>query len=470
MTTTAERLSDAAAALVDVVRADHSDLAGLDLEIAAQARDQVLGCLTVAHRYVFAGLGPTIDLSPTDYLRHPMLGLEEALRRRPATGLPGPSPTDVALSPPAHPAARAWVDAARELDVASVEIARARPDNPSWAWRWSGLAPTRSDGLPPPGSPQVAWGLSADLAALSAGLAAADQMLANALKNAGPEYASARDAVVHSSLTDLQAVAALALRLAEAGPLPTDYHLAAHAVGAAALHPATATDLPPCLSRATDMVNDGPPLTGPQHHGLATDLNRCAQLLARSVPAGSRQALLRLAQVSDQYAAVWATSTLFSVGPGSASPGKQVGAVNAFLVSDATGRHTGRPTVTGPVAARAAAHLPPLATALALNLSRGISEETFLATDRIGGRYLPAARPISGHPDRRRYEQAGDLLLAMATRTRAALAPMDPVLANPALRPARDLLRAALPNTAPGRPAHPALPPPVLRPAPGRGR
>lgn len=491
-TTTAQRLSAAAAALADVLSAGHDGLPSSDLAIAGQARDQVLACLTIAQRYLFAGLGHTTHLSSADYLRHPMLGLEEALRRRRPTGLTGPAPTDLAMAPPDHPTARAWTVLARELDAASVEIARARPDNPSWAWRWAGLAPRSSTGLPPPGSPDVAWGLAADLAALCVGLAAADEQLAHAFAAAQTaaaadprpsslerqeiehSFATAHDAVTGRSLTDLRVVAGLALRMAEDGPLPDDYHLPLHTVGLAPLVPAAAADLAPALGRAQDMLADGPPLTHLEHRTVAVELTRAAALLARLVDdPTARQALLRLAQGTDNAAKVWASSALFAATEGSRAPGDQLHAVNAFFISDVTvsdiTRPAGgaRPETVRDAVERSVAQLPGIARAAADNAARGLNEGSFVAVDRFGDRYQPAERPLSTHPEGRRYENAVSQLRAVSADVRQVLPYADPAAhSTTTSRPARALLRAVV-NTPSSRPDHPALPPPLLsRPGP----
>jgi len=467
MTSTAERLATAAAALVEVLDSGHQDMTDpRDLVITAQARDQALVCLTVSHRYLFAGLGHTVDLSAQDFIRHPMLGLGEALRKRPATGLAGPSPTDIALDPPGHPTARAWAALARELDAATVEITRARPDNPSWAWQWAGLAPQRPDGQPPAGSPQIAWGLAADLCALAAGVAAADHDLAAALHQGGDQFSAAHHALADQSLTDLQTVAGIAQRIAEAGPLPDDYHLPAAAPGLRPLLPTTTADLAPALQRAAELALNGPPLTVPQHFALAAAAATCSAALARATPGALESRLLDLAHAAKNYAMVWGSSKLFALEAGSWAPAEQVRAVNAFLSASTRSGRLDSSTAAQTDLAAAAQQLPTLLQAAAGNMRLAVAANAYLAVDHIGEPRRLVAGRIAVHPERRRYLRAADELAGRASQARVAMGAPVAEGSRPSLPLARGILKAAVQSKT--RPAHPALPPPVLRPTPSR--
>ncbi|WP_088284881.1 hypothetical protein [Kineosporia sp. A_224] len=467
MTSTAERLAAAAAALVEVIATGHQDMTDpRDLVITAQARDQALACLTVSHRYLFAGLGHTVDLTAQDFIRHPMLGLGEALRKRPATGLAGPSPTDIALDPPSHPTARAWAALARELDAATVEITRARPDNPSWAWQWAGLAPQRPDGQPPAGSPNVAWGLAADLCALAAGVAAADHDLAVALHQGGDQFAAAHRALADQSLTDLQTVAGIAQRIAEAGPLPEDYHLPVAAPGLQPLIPTTTADLAPALHRAGELALNGPPLTVPQHFALAAAAATCSAALARATPGALESPLLELAHAAKNYAMVWGSSKLFALEAGSWAPAEQVRAVNAFLSTSTRSGRLDRSTAVQTDLVAAARQLPRLLQAAAGNVRLAIQTNAYLAVDHVGDPRRLIVGRIAVHPERRRYQRAADQVTTVAEEARLRMKPLPSSASRVTSALARDLLTAAAQSTS--RPAHPALPPPVLRPLPAR--
>jgi hypothetical protein len=468
MSSTAQRLSAAAAALVDVLATGHAALTGeRDLVIAGQARDQVLACLTLAHRYLFAGLGPTADLSATDMLRHPILGLGEALQHRSGTGLAGPSPTDLALAPPRDATAQAWVAAAAELDAAGVEIARARPDKPQWAWRWAGLAPMTPHDQPPPGSPQAAWGLAADIAALAAGLAAADRDLAEAFGRAGGQFAPARQALTDDTLTDVSATARLALQLAETGQLPSDYHLPAAAVGSRPLVLSSAVDLPAAMVRTRDLILDGPTLTGLQQRALAAAVAATALALTEASTRPARDILQDLAAAATGYAAVWASSDLWATGAGDWAAVQQLRAVSGFVWTAVHGPHTDRLALDQADVARAAARLPGLLRAATANLRAGIDADAFLTSDRAGTE--PAWWPLASHPARRRYRRAAGQLDRAADEAAEQLRPLQVprTQTRPGLLLARDLLRPAA-ERAPDRPVHPALPPSPWQPSPRR--
>lgn len=452
----------AAAALADVLDLGHARMEPADLVIAAHARDQVLACLTIGHRYLFAGLGHTATPAPQDLLRHPVLGLGEVLNNRPGTGLDGPAPTDVAVNLPTHPTARAWTVLARELDAAVVEIARARPDRPAWAWALTGVAPRDPDAPPPPGSPQTAWALAADLAAFASALAAADTDLGVALHGAGEPFRGAARAVTDPTLADLRAVALLALRMAESGPLPGDYHLPENTVGTRPLVPSSPVDVAVAIQRAGDLVADGPALTASQQRAFATTAARTAVLLARHAPASITAPLQTLAEVAARYATFWATSRLFPLNAGHQAAIEQLRAAAAFLAPRAN-----QQPLPAPAAARAAARLPVALAAAAANARTALSEDAFLAVDP----HAPGATaaPISRHPERRRHRTAADRLDTAARDAHHQLAPHDPGRPpRPARSAARELLQNALTSPATSRPAHPALPPQPARPAPSR--
>lgn len=469
MNSTAERLSAAATALVDVLATGHATVTEQrDLVVAGQARDQALACLTLAHRYLFAGLGPTARLSARDMLRHPILGLGEALQLRSGTGLAGPSPTDLAVRPPQHPTARAWVAAAAALDAATVEIARARPDRPQWAWLWTGLAPTTSDDTPPAGSPAIAWGLAADVAALTTGLVAADRDLAEAFGCAGGQFTSARQALTDDTLTDLSVTAGLALQLAESGPLPRDYHLPLAAVGSAPLVLTSAADLLPALARTLDLILNGPALTGPQQRALTAAVAVTALTLGDACTGPARHVVRDLAATATGYAAVWASSDLWAIEAGDWSAVRQLRAVSGFVHATLHGPHPDGVALDAGEAARAAARLPALLSAVTGNLRAGIADDVFLIHDRYGSE--PTWRPLSGHPGQHRYRRAADQLDRAAGEAADQLRPLlQPrrTTQPPGLPPARDLLRGAGHQIL-DRPAHPALPPIPGRPAPRR--
>ncbi|HET9658059.1 MAG TPA: hypothetical protein VFP72_22085 [Kineosporiaceae bacterium] len=469
MNSTADRLSAAAAALVDVLAAGHSTLADpKDLLAAGQARDQALACLALAHRYLFAGLGPDRELSASDMLRHPVLGLGAALAHRSVTGVTGPAPTDLALHPPPHPASRAWVAAAAALDAAAVEIARARPDKPQWAWLWMGLPPSTADGIPPPGSPAIAWALAADVAALAGGLAAADRDLADAFGRAGERFTPACQALTDDTLTDLSVTAELTLRLAEAGPLPDDYHLPAAAVGSRPLVLTSSADLLPALARTRDLLLDGPTLTGPQQRGLAAAAGRAALRLSQASAGSGRQALRDLAGAATGFATIWASSDVRSIETGDWAAVRQLRAVTGFVEASLQRPHQSQDAMAVGDIARAAARLPGLLRAATANLRAGLDRGVFLVYDRLLVHDEAAAatawRPLITHPARRRYLRAADQLDTAADQAAhqlPSLPPAPPARLRSAL--ARDLLRPG--GHHPERPTHPALPPSLGRPA-----
>jgi hypothetical protein len=469
MNSTAERLSAAAAALVDVLATGHSTLADpQDLLVAGQARDQTLACLALAHRYLFAGLGPGRELSAGDMLRHPVLGLGAALAHRSVTGMTGPAPTDLALHPPTHPTARAWVAAAAALDAAAVEIARARPDKPQWAWLWMGLPPTTADGTPPPGSPAIAWALAADVAALAGGLAAADRDLADAFGRADERFTPACEALTDVTLTDLSVTAGLALQLAEAGPLPENYHLPAAAVGSRPLLLTSSADLLPALARTRDLLLEGPTLTGPQQRGLAAAAGRTALRLSQASTGPGHQDLRDLAGAATGYATIWAGSDVRSIEVGDWAAVRQLRAVAGFVEASLQRPRQSQDAMDADDIARAAARLPGLLRATTANLRAGIDRDVFLVYDRLLAQDEAVAatawRPLTRHPARRRYLRAADHLDAAADQAAPQLRPGPPA---PAARPrfalARGLLRPG--GHHPQRPTHPALPPSLGRPA-----
>ena len=141
MRTTSVELGDAAQALHRLLLDGHAVLHDhpAELVIAAQARDQILANLTSMHRHLFAGLDESVEMGPADLLRHPDLDLAEAIRRREPTRLHGPSPSDLAITPPTTAAATA-----RDLLRTALEPPLPRPAHPALPpTRWTGRLPGR---------------------------------------------------------------------------------------------------------------------------------------------------------------------------------------------------------------------------------------------------------------------------------------------------------------------------------------
>ena len=483
-------LSDGARALAVVLGTGHGGLQRQphELAVAGQARDQILACLQLMHAHLFAGLpaaASELDGLPAttpgsrqavDLLEDPVAGLGHQLRRRRLSGLRGPSPTDLALRPPAQIATRGWVAAASALDGACVQITGTRPHSPQLAWVWERAAPPGA-GPDPSSPPQIAWALAADLAALAGALTVADENLTHALlATSDPSLLAAGLRLRDPPPGELRVTAGLALRLAESGQLPSHYQLQAPATDPIPV--TTATDVPAALDQAVQLLLAAPTLTGPQQRGMATCTAAIAGQIAALAPPQIRAVLDGLALASVNYAATWATSPLAATDAGDWRPVEQTRAV-AHRVQQLLRRADPDGPDAGSRAHLLAAvdRLPGLTRAAMTNLRDGLAAGSFLVPPELGDTEQAWA-PADRHPIRRRAETAAFALQDKADEARLAIGPkgrLRPTPPEDAL-PARERFGAWLPpriarlaGTEGIRPTHPALPP-TPRPVPRPGR
>ena len=476
---TSDAYAETAAALHLLLTSGHDNLSESheDLVVAVRARDQVLTNLFHAGVYLIGSADDKVELQTDDMLRHPVRGLTEMLRRSPSSRLEGPSPSDVSLSPPAHPAARAWVAAADATERAALEISRARPEHLTSRATGEWPGPNGVSGLGHYDSVDgprtiaqasaailgnhVAWSLTADVAAIAGTVTRLDGELAAELELGARQHQrhsllSASRRLRSSANDDLRVMSQLVLRMSEAGPLLPAYELRPRIARAAKV--TTVWQIGAALDRTIDLLRDAETLTGPQHRHLATSLAGAAHHLSRVLPAQAGAALDAFAMQELLFAAQWTHNSVASVTDGTWQAPTQLAGVSR-VIADAAPSWLLAPPDEELLAhlTKSAQRLPTVAREILTNLRAGLENGDYVVASPLLARRFETATATS-----RAWRAIDANARSLTEATDAAAKALGPAWPRH-LAPAGELPRASTvlreTTLATVRPSHPAVSP-----------
>lgn len=474
---TSDEYAQAAQALHRLLQQGHDGLGGNvdDLVVAARARDQLLRNLHHAGLYVVGATDPTVRFGTTDLLRHPVRGLTETLARAQPSRLEGPSPSDVSLAPPAHPAARAWVEAAEATERAAHSVSRAKPEH------LTVFGPAGDPGMPRTvvgaavearRGNHVAWSLTADLAAVAGtvamlDVALAEEMRAAAERSGSQALARAAARLASPASDDVRVMAGLVLRMAETGPLMPAYDLRPASPRAVPVQ--SVWQVPAALDRTIELLDGAATLTGPQHRAFAGSLAAVAHRLSQALPPAQAEPLDRLATAAVLFAAQWTHTAIATPGDGTWHPPTQLAQV-ARVLGDATQKWLRQPPDASLQAqlARSATRLPTLVTSTTDNLRAALSAGHFLMPSDVPGR--PFAPVLADTRWRVTVDARASALIRAAEAVRTASGPVLPTPAGAGRAPTAHRVLGSTAAATPPRVNHPAAQPAFRGPRPSGRR